>query len=141
MKQYRLLKDLPDLNAGEILHLKNGIYEIIDSFRHSKYRYAGSFVEHNSEWFEEVWQCAKCNKYFNENNILKHNYEVAKDGKFYYCDECSDNQNIKYEIEKINIKPNGWDDPDSNASFSEPMLEVRNKINEIIDWINKQNKE
>jgi len=52
MKQYKLLKDLPDLKAGAIFI--KGSEEDGDYHCQGEYRYDEDVVENNPEWFEEV---------------------------------------------------------------------------------------
>jgi hypothetical protein len=53
MKQFKLLKDLPDLKAGAIFkwYLNNGI---ADLYSCGRYEYTEGFIKSKKDWFEEV---------------------------------------------------------------------------------------
>ena len=55
MKQYRLLKDLPDADAGTIFTSDNkGAYDYLSKGTKLPSWYDGEYVENNFSWFEEV---------------------------------------------------------------------------------------
>jgi hypothetical protein len=63
MRKFRLLKDLPGVNAGAIFEEYSDAYHFIDTNGCRVAKYAKELVENNHEWFEEV-------KLFTEQEIL-----------------------------------------------------------------------
>lgn len=102
-KKYRLLKDLPDTDAGTLLHHQDGMYYYKTRTGEDRW-FKETLVENNPTWFEEVEEKAKCG--WVENT-------VGKDGKsiftLYFNKELrlNDATPIKQAVESVLNGENG----------------------------------
>lgn len=135
MKYYRLLKDLPDLKAGEMFSrpIENDYKYLRDDS--NKYMYVRMYhkgydegtwyssdnVENNPEWFEEVYKCEKCGEFSDlDFKLVSHAPECCNKKKTVKIEKMEHNKLKLNDIENVAIN----------------LLFVKSKINEIIEKIN-----